>query len=122
MGQVKGMCFRCPAHLAINHHGCTLRVVRIADTVVAPEDVAHSEADLSQFQAGNRFLVALQATVYVENRPVLTEELHGVVESDLPGELPCAFENRAAMECLLRMVHTSINSLGHLRHLHRVLY
>lgn len=116
------MCFYCPSHLTIERGGCAIHVVRIADTKVAPADLAHSRVALDQFRAGQRFIVALQATVYVDNRPVFTESLHGITESDLEGELACAFEHRAAMESLLGSVQETAYAIGYLRQVDRVLY
>lgn len=97
------MCYLCPAHLDVDTDGIDLRVTRIAETEVAPADVAPNQHTLAQFQRGERFLMALQATVYVHNRPVVTEALHGVMECDIPGEVACAFEHTDAMECLVRV-------------------
>lgn len=96
------MCYLCPAHLSVGSDEIDMRVTRIAETEVAPADVAPDDQALEQFQRGERFLVALQATVFVNNRPVVTRALHGVMECDLPGETPCAFEHTQAMSCLVR--------------------
>lgn len=97
------MCFTCPAYLTVSEDETDLRVSRIAETEVTPADVAPDATALEEFKRGERFLIALQATVYVQNRPVVTETLHGVMECDLPGEIACAFEHHEAMGCLARL-------------------
>lgn len=109
------MCFYCPADLTVEEEGVTIRVIRVAETEVAPGDVTQEPRVLAEFDAGERFLVALQATAYVHNRPVATEALHGIIESDLAGELKCAFEHDRAMHCLLMQVREKASTTGHLR-------
>lgn len=109
------MCFYCPADLAIEEEGVSIRVLRIAETEVAPSDVTQDPRVLAEFEANERFLVALQATAYVQNRPVATASLHGIVESDAEGQLSCAFEHARAVECLLVQVREAAFTAGHLR-------
>lgn len=116
------MCFYCPADLATEDGEATIRIIRIADTGVAPSDVTQDPAVLLSFDAGERFLMALQATLYIRNHPVATEVLHGIVESDYPGELSCAFEDDRAVKCLLSEVKRSAYATGHLRHGNWVLH
>lgn len=109
------MCFYCPADLAVEEEGVTIRILRVAETEVAPSDVAQDPTVLAEFAAGERFLVALQATAYVANRPVVTESLHGIMESDKPGELACAFEHRHAVESVLMRIRETATTTGRLR-------
>lgn len=109
------MCFYCPADLAIEGDGVSIHVMRIAETEVAPADVTEDPRLLAEFKAAERFLVALQATAYVRNRPVVTESLHGIVESDKQGELACAFEHEWAMEYVLGKVRETASATGDLR-------
>lgn len=109
------MCFHCPADLAVEEEGVTIRVIRTAETEVAPSDATQDPQVLAEFRAGERFLVALQATAYVHNRPVVTESIHGIIESDRAGELKCAFEHDGAMHCLLMQVREKASATGHLR-------
>lgn len=96
------MCFHCPTHLAVGSD-LDIRITRIAESDLTPADVAHSPRMLAEFDAGDRFLIALQATVYIQNRPVVTQTLHGVMESDLPGDIACAFQHEGAVESVVRM-------------------
>lgn len=109
------MCFYCPASLIIEGDGVSIRVMRITETEVAPADVTDDPWVLAEFKAAERFLVALQATVYIENRPVATESLHGIVESDAQGEVSCAFEHEWAVECLVGRVRATASAKVHLR-------
>lgn len=109
------MCFYCPADLAIEEPGVTIRFRRIAEDAVTPADVTDDARELAEFEAGDRFLVALQVTLYVQNRPVITEELHGIAESDAPGELACAFEDQRAVARLLLKARASAAREGYLR-------
>lgn len=116
------VCFHCPASLAIEDEKVTIRLVRIAETTASPRDVSQDPEMLAGFEAGERFLMALQATLYIQNRPAVTEVLHGIVESDIPGESACAFENEWAVASLLVEVQRSASATGHLRDGHWVLH
>lgn len=112
---MNGMCFYCPADLAIEDGEATIRIIRIAETGIAPSDASQDPAVILSFDAGERFLMALQATLYIRNHPVATEVLHGIVESDHSGELSCAFEDERAVACLLNEVSRSASATEHLR-------
>lgn len=116
------MCFHCPADLTVESDGADIRFVRIAETEVLPSDVVENASMLTGFSDGTRFLMALQATAYVDNHPVVTETLHGVVESDIPGEVSCAFEDEHAVKSLLISIREKACAKGYLRNMQWVLY
>lgn len=108
------MCFHCPAELNIDDGAVTIRVHRLPDLGIDPSDVTQDAQTLAELRAGDRSLMALEATIYVESQPVAVDSLHGIVESDAEGGLACAFDHEWAMSYVVQRVCEMASATGYL--------